>query len=632
MSLNVNAEEFTLGASPLRWGTMFRVWAPMAEAVEVIVESPGWDSKAIPMEQSSDGYFSCIVEKIGAGDLYRYRVDGKGPFPDPASRFQPQGVHGPSQVIDPSSYHWSDSNWRGIASTKLVFYELHIGTFTTTGTFQSAAGKLPLLSELGISAVELMPVADFPGNRNWGYDGVCLFAPARCYGAPDDFRRFVDSAHSLGLAVILDVVYNHFGPDGAYQGTFSSHYFSNKHQSPWGAGINFDDLKCAPVRDYFIENALRWIHEYHLDGLRLDATHAIVDDSSRHIVTSISAAVHASVKQTGRRVHLIAEDVRNLSSVVRPESQNGWGVDAVWSDDFHHQMRRALAGDHDGYFQDFEGTAQSIATTARQGWFYTGQTASYFGGARGTDPVGLDYSKFVFFIQNHDQIGNRAFGDRLNHVISLAAYRAANVLLLLLPECPLLFMGQEWAAATPFLFFTDHNPELGPKVTEGRRREFQRFANFSGTASDAIPDPQSLPTFEASRLNWEEQEIEPHRSMLRLFRRLLDLRRSEPAMWTNPRSAELAITAVQEGVIAFRRTSHGQRDLVVVVRFAGSGKVDLKDSPLIEGPGTSWTCILNSEDASFATDPNPPTIDTASLTLDFPGPAAVVLSQTSGTH
>jgi maltooligosyltrehalose trehalohydrolase len=628
----MNAEEFMLGASHLRWGTMFRVWAPSAATVEVIVESPGWKHGAVTMERSPDGYFSCIVENIGAGDLYRYRVDGRGPFPDPASRFQPQGVHGPSQVIDPAGYAWSDSDWRGTAPEDLIFYELHLGTFTTEGTFQAAADKLSALQELGVTAVELMPVADFPGNRNWGYDGVSLFAPARCYGTPDDFRRLVDTAHRLGLAVVLDVVYNHLGPDGAYQGTFSALYFSKRHQSPWGAGINFDDQTSAPVRDYFIENALRWINEYHLDGLRLDATHAIVDLSARHIITSISAAVHASVKQTGRRVHLIAEDVRNLASIVLPESQNGWGIDAVWSDDFHHQMRRALAGDHDGYFQDFDGTAESIAETACKGWFYTGQPASYFGGPRGTDPVGLEYSKFVFFIQNHDQIGNRAFGDRLNHTISPAAYRAANVLLLLLPECPLLFMGQEWAATTPFLFFTDHNPELGTKVTEGRRREFRQFAAFSG-ASDAIPDPQALATFEASRLHWEEREIEPHRSMLRLFRRMLDLRRSEPALRTTSCSGKLSISAVQDGVVALRRASYCKRDLVAVVRFNGSGKVDLKNNSLGEdGPGTSWTCILNSEDASFAADPNPPIIDATSLSFDFPGPAAVVLSQVSGTH
>ena len=401
--------------------TRFCMWAPEVTSAQVIIETPGRPPEAHGMLRGADGFHRIAMTGVGDGDLYRYRLDGRGPFPDPASRFQPQGVHGPSQVVDWSRYVWSDAGWSGIALEDTVLYELHIGTFTPEGTFAAAAERLSDLKELGITAIELMPVGDFPGRWNWGYDGVAPFAPARCYGTPDDLRRLVDRAHGLGLAVHLDVVYNHLGPDGAYQSTFSRFYYSQTHHNPWGAGINFDGPQSEPVRDYVIKNALRWIHEYHFDGLRLDATHAIVDDSVRHILASIASAVQSSLEGTERKVHVIAEDVRNLAGMMQPESQGGWALSGVWSDDFHHQMRRALAGDCDGYFQDFDGSAKSIAATARQGWFYTGQHAPYFGKPRGTDPTGIAASRFIFFLQNHDQAGNRAFGDRIHHKIELAA-------------------------------------------------------------------------------------------------------------------------------------------------------------------------------------------------------------------
>ena len=479
-----------LGAWWTEPATHFRVWAPAAQTISVVVESGTAGPREFPLRPAADGYFEGASSEVRPGDRYRYRIDGKQIYPDPVSRFQPQGVHGPSQVIDSSRFLWTDARWTGIALEKLVIYELQVGTFTPEGTFAAAMRKLPDLRDLGITAVELMPVADLAGSRNWGYDGVNLFAPARCYGQPDDLRHFIDAAHELGLAVHLDVVYNHFGPDGAYAGVFSPYYFSSRHQSPWGAGINFDEPQSAAVRHFFIESALYWIHEYHVDGLRLDATHAMVDDSPRHFLAELSAAVRDSLSESQRRVAVIAEDVRNLAHMVKPEAENGWGVDALWSDDFHHQMRRCLAGDSDGYFQDYDGTVRAIAQTARQGWYYTGQRAPFFGGPRGTDPQGISPSRFVFFLQNHDQVGNRAFGDRLHHEIELAAFRAATTLLLLLPEIPLLFMGQEWAATAPFQYFTDHVPELGKLVTEGRRNEFRRFAAFADPKlRDQIPDP-----------------------------------------------------------------------------------------------------------------------------------------------
>ncbi len=355
----------SLGANHDGGTTAFEIWAPTTTNADVLIESG--TPRTVRMERTEDGYFRAVVPAARPGTLYRFRLDGAGPFPDPASRFQPQGVHGPSQVVDPREFVWSDGAWRGVGPSQLVLYELHVGTFTPEGTFRAIVERLPYLQELGVTALQLMPVADFPGDRNWGYDGVALFAPARCYGTPDDLRAMVDAAHHAGLAVHLDVVYNHFGPDGAYQGTFSPQYVSRTHKTPWGETLNFDGPGSAPVRAYVAENAVRWVREYHLDGLRLDATHAIVDGSRPTIVAEISTAVHEAVPPSQRQVQVIAEDARNLRCMVEPVADGGWGADAVWSDDFHHQMRRAMAGDRDGYFADFGGTTAEIAATDAAG-------------------------------------------------------------------------------------------------------------------------------------------------------------------------------------------------------------------------------------------------------------------------
>ncbi len=592
----------------------------------------GDDARALDMERTDAGYFELVHKSAGPGSLYRFRVDGRGPFPDPASRYQPQGVHGPSQVVDPGVYRWHDDDWKGVELADVVLYELHVGTFTRPGTFRAAIERLPHLVALGVTALELMPVADFPGDRNWGYDGVALFAPARCYGTPDDLRALVDAAHVAGLAVHLDVVYNHFGPDGAYQGAFSPSYFSDRHRSPWGAGINFDGPGSEGVRHYVVENALRWVHEYHIDGLRLDATHAIVDESPRHIVAELAGAVHASEPARARRVLVIAEDMRNLAHIVKPESGDdahaetpGWGLDAVWSDDFHHQMRVALAGDRDAWFGDFAGTAKDIATTVSNGWFYSGQVAPYFGRARGTDSSGVPMSRFVFFLQNHDQTGNRAMGDRLHHAVAPAAFRAASVLLLLAPETPLLFMGQEWAASAPFRFFTDHHPELGRAVTEGRRREFRHFAAFSDPATNAsIPDPQARETFVSSRLDWDERSRDLHAGMLRLYRSLLALRRREPACRAGMLTGSAVALSAGRDVVALWRTAPRARSVVAIVCLRGSGTVDL--ASLRGDEERLWTPLLTTEDPSFATDAAPLRIDRGAPRVAFTRPGAVVLA------
>ena len=616
----------SVGAWPEGGATRFRLWAPEAASVEVIVDRPATgDPDCYHLAKGVDGYYQTSLPEVQAGDRYRYRLDGRGPYPDPASRYQPLGVHGPSQVVDPGAFQWSDQLWTGLALEDLILYELHVGTFTPAGTFASAREQLPTLKDLGVTAVEIMPVADFAGQYNWGYDGTALFAPARCYGTPDDLRRFVDDAHRIGLAIHLDVVYNHLGPDGAYLETFSPYYFSTRHQSPWGAGVNFDGPHNTEVRRFFIENALHWIHEYHIDGLRLDATHAIVDQSQRHVLAELAAALRQSLDRSGRKVHVIAEDVRNLATMIKPESEQGWGLDAIWSDDFHHQIRRSLAGDHDGYFQDFSGTMQDIASTIKAGWFCRGEPSRYFGQARGTDPSGLTPTRFVFFIQNHDQVGNRALGDRIHHQIDLAIYRAVTALLLLVPQIPLLFMGQEWAASTPFLFFTDHHEELGKIVSQGRRREFSQFEAFRDKNKRAeIPDPQDPKTFQASFLRWQEQKVEPHGSVLRLYKKLLELRRVERALRVRE-SRCFELDALDDGALLLRRFDPLGSDLLAVFRLRGPGVHDLRTNPLADARDRSWKMLLTTEDVEFAPNGRLPKVDLQGPIVDFPGPAALLL-------
>lgn len=615
----------TLGAWVHPDGVAFRVWAPRCRALELVVERAG-EPSVYPLVRSSDGTFSTVRADVGVGDCYRYRLDGGPLLPDPASRYQPDGVHGPSQVVAPGTFRWTTDDWTGVELDRTVFYEVHVGTFSAAGTFDGVTARLPELAALGVTVVELMPLGDFPGNRNWGYDGVALFAPARCYGTPDDLRRLVDSAHGLGLGVCLDVVYNHLGPDGAYLSAFSPDYFTDRHQTPWGAGLNFDGEGSAHVREFFIENAHHWIHEYRFDALRLDATHAIADDSPVHFVTELTARVRDSV--SGRGTVIVAEDHRNLDVMLKPRSDGGWGLDGVWADDFHHQMRRQLAGDSEGYYGDFTGRTEDIAATIRGGWFYTGQVSAHLGGPRGTDAVGIARSRFVICLQNHDQIGNRALGERLHHQIDPAAYRAASVLLLTAPETPLLFMGQEWAASSPFLYFTDHHDALGALVTAGRREEFRHFSAFSDPAvREQIPDPQSASTFTASDLRWDERRTGVHAATLRLYEALLALRGTEPALRGG---APCEVVAVDAATIAMRRGAPGA-SLLVVVRLDGAGTVDLaRRMPALfdrDVPSAWWRPVLTSEDAAFSLDPMLPTVEDgpAGPVVRFARPSALVL-------
>jgi maltooligosyltrehalose trehalohydrolase len=615
----------SLGAYREGGDVTFRVWAPASRRVELVLH-PGlpW-SRRHRLERMDDGIFTGTFDNVAVGDRYSYSPDAQGPFPDPASRFQPEGVHGPSAIVDPHAYAWSDHGWRGVSLSDAIIYELHVGTFSPAGTFAGVTERLPELADLGITVIELMPVADFPGSRNWGYDGASLFAPSRVYGTPDDLRRLVDVAHGLGLGVLLDVVYNHFGPDGAYASVFSPSYFSTKHASPWGAAVNLDAQGAAHVRDFFIENAQHWVHEYHIDGLRLDATHALVDESPRHFVAELAARVRAAAAD--RSILLFAEDDRNLASIVRPEKEGGWGLDGVWADDLHHHLRRHTAGDNDGYYADFSGTTLDIARTIRDGWFYWGQWSAYRQAPRGTSSAGVALDRMVVCLQNHDQIGNRPFGTRLHHQIEPAVFRALSALLLFVPETPLLFMGQEWAASSPFLYFTDHHPELGRLVTAGRRAEFSRFAAYADPAQRArIPDPQAETTFDASRLVWDERDAPAHASTLDLYRTLLRLRRDE----ISPRRFVDAI-AVDDACLALTRGMGPEGVVLLVVCLGTPRSVDLTRWKSRAHTGR-WEILMTTEDVRFSGESDaaaaPALEPDAGLSVTFRGPAAILLGGT----
>ena len=579
-----------LGAWPASGGRWtFRLWAPDVSRVEL--ELYGARTRVVEMERGAGGFHVAEVRDLAAGALYKYRVDGKGPFPDPASRSQPEGPHGPSALVDPGAYRWSDASWPGVDRDHLVIYEVHVGTATPAGTFDALIAKLPDLSELGVTAIELLPVAESPGRWNWGYDGVKLWAPSSHYGGPEALRRLVDAAHRHGLGVILDVVYNHLGPDGNYLRCYAQDYFTSKHHTPWGDALNFAH---EAVREFFTANAAHWVAEYHLDGLRCDATHELWDPGQPHILAGIAQAARAAAGP--RPLYLTAEDDRNDRRLMAPRARGGYEFDAVWADDLHHQLQVALAGDNDGYYRNYTGTPRAIARTLDRGWFYEGQKMPVTGKKRGTRGAGLPFRAFVHCLQNHDQIGNRALGERLHHLIEPDAWRAASVFLLLSPYTPLLYMGQEWGATTPFQYFTDHHPELGRMVTEGRRREFSHFRAFrSPVLQSKIPDPQAEATFARSKLSWEERERAPHAAQLALHREVLRLRHTL-ALPRRAASGFRCGTAGKAGVWYRRRVAGDE--VLVVFNLRGSLRMELAPPR-----GQRYALAFSSEDARFGGDP-----------------------------
>ena len=611
--------EPVFGAVPTDAGVRFRVWAPEARSLELLLDHGPDALNRHALHRGEHGLWEIALPHVRPGDRYAYSIDEGDPRPDPASRYQPGGVHGWSEVVDPSTFRWTDAGWRGVDPHRAVIYELHVGTFTPEGTFQAAIAKLPHLKALGVTAIELMPLADFAGRRNWGYDGVALFAPSRAYGRPDDLRSLVDAAHAAGVAVLVDVVYNHLGPEGAYLPSFSRQFLTPTHQTPWGDAVNLDARGSDVVRRLIADNALHWIHEYHADGLRLDATHALIDASDRPFVAELVEAVHAAADPPPL---IYAEDCRNLAMLVEEPSRGGWGLDGVWADDFHHIVRRMLAGDEHSYYVDYTGDASELAETLRHGWLYTGQMSRHHQAPRGTSAAAVEMRKSVVCIQNHDQVGNRALGDRLHHGVDPAAWRAAVAVLLTAPMTPLLFMGQEWAASTPFQFFTDFEPGLGRSVGEGRRQEFQAFPEFaSPSAADRIPDPQADATFITSRLDWEELHAPVHTAALNLHRALLQLRRDCCALHGSD-ARECHARALDDDTVVFRREASNEPAFVVVARLRGAGRVIVDE--LANG---AWRQILDTEDARFAPDGQQPRVERAAI--EFARPGALVFQRTS---
>jgi maltooligosyltrehalose trehalohydrolase len=540
-----------------------RVWAPRARRVDAEL-----GSRRDPMHPEGGGWWA--AEAPPPGTDYRLSLDGGQGLPDPRSPLQPEGVHGPSRTVDHRGHPWSDAGWRAGALRDAVIYELHVGTFSPEGTFDGAAARLDHLVDLGVTAVEIMPVAEFPGDRGWGYDGVDLFAPHHAYGGPEGLRRLVEACHAHGLAAILDVVYNHLGPDGNYLGAYGP-YFTDRYRTPWGDAVNFDGSQSDEVRALVVDNALMWLRDYHLDGLRLDAVHAILDTSAVHILEELATRVRALEGELGRPLWVIAESDLNDPRVVRDRDRGGYGVDAQWSDDFHHALHALLTGERTGYYVDY-GRIEDLARALRGAYVLDGRY-SVFRGRRHGRPIGdLGGDRFVVCLQNHDQVGNRAVGERSSMLMSPGLLRVGAALVLTSPFVPMLFAGEEWGASTPFLYFTDHrDPELAEAVSRGRRREFAAF----GWDESAVPDPQDESSFLRSRLDWDELEREPHAGLLAWHRALIDLRRRTPAL----RDGDLGATCV--------RFDEAERWLVV------------------ERPGVAVACNLGRAPVTVAAGPRP---------------------------
>jgi malto-oligosyltrehalose trehalohydrolase len=501
--------------------TRFRLWAPGARRVELWLEDGG---RAIAIPRDAGGWAEYVTREAPAGTSYRYRIDGELLVPDPAARFQPGDVHGAGEVVDPRAYSWADGDWTGVPPERLVFYELHVGAFTAAGTYAGVAERLDHLAALGVTALQLMPLADFPGRRGWGYDGALLFAPEARYGRPEDLKALVDAAHARGLAVFLDVVYNHFGPEGNYLRRYAPAFFDERRRTPWGEGVHYDGAGSEVVRAFVIHNALYWIEEFHLDGLRLDAVNAIVDESKTHLLVELGGAVDDGPGRD-RLVHLVLENGANEARYLRRRPPRRPLYQAQWNDDVHHALHVLLTGERGGYYADYQPPLPHLGRCLTEGFAFQGEPSLYRKRLRGEASGDLPPTAFIGYLQNHDQVGNRALGERITALAAPEAVRAATAVLLLSPAPPLLFMGQEWAAPEPFLFFSDLGSGLGPQVAEGRRREFARFPEFAGAASTGrIPDPQAEATFRRSILDWSRVDRPGHRDWLAFHRELLAVR------------------------------------------------------------------------------------------------------------
>jgi maltooligosyltrehalose trehalohydrolase len=558
----------------------FRVWAPLAGRVDVEIVGEG----RIPLEAREQGYFEGSLESVGPGTRYLYSLDGKPGMPDPASRFQPEGVHGPSEIVD-RRFEWRDAGWTGISLSDYILYELHVGTFTSEGTFDAVIPHLDRLAGLGITAIEVMPVAQFPGGRNWGYDGVYPYAVQDSYGGPAGLKRLVDACHARGLAVVLDVVYNHLGPEGNYLGEYGP-YFTARYKTPWGPAINFDGPDSDPVRRYFLENALSWIADYHLDGLRLDAVHAIADASERPFLQELGTALHELGGRLGRRVHAFPESDLNTLAFLRPPDRGGCGLDAQWTDDFHHCLHTLLTGERSGYYQDF-GSLPQMARALANGFVYTGQYSPHRRRRHGVSARELDGNRHVVCSQNHDQTGNRRNGERLTALVDFESLKLAAGAVLLSPFLPLLFMGEEYGETAPFLYFVSHSDEdLIRAVREGRGEEFAAFG--WGGWREQPPDPQAEETFQRSRLNHELREAGHHAALFAFYGELIRLRRTVPALARLSKDDVEAVPFEEEGVLRVRRR-HEEGDALVVLNFSREPRrLPVSGEKLLDSADERW--------------------------------------------
>ncbi len=571
----------------------FRVWAPAAQTVHLVLNG----AEGLLMQKEERGWWGSNVPLVPAGTDYAYAIDGGPRLPDPRSPWQPKGVHGASRTVDHSAFPWTDQRWQAPPLAGAIVYELHIGTFTPEGTFESVIEKLEHLVRLGVTHVELMPVAEFPGSRGWGYDGVDLFAPHHQYGGPEGLKRLIDACHASGLAVLLDVVYNHLGPDGNYLGHFGP-YFTDKYKTPWGKAVNLDDAGSMEVRRFFYDNARMWLRDYHFDGLRLDAIHAIFDSSAIHFLEQLATEIKELESETGRHFDLIAESDLNDPRVVTPAEAGGFGFDAKWSDDFHHALHAVLTGERQGYYADF-GKLQDLAKALKEVYVYDGRESLYRQRVHGRHIQGLSAHRFIGCFQNHDQVGNRAKGDRASQLLSLRRLKIAAALVLCAPFLPMLFQGEEFGASSPFLYFTDHHdPDIASAVSKGRRREFASF----GWNPNEVPDPQEQSSFRSSKIDWSELQRYPHAELFHWYRSLISLRRSTPALLDGSLDRVSVDASESDSWLALYRGP-----LVVVCNFANRRlRVDLKFP--------AWPLLAS--DPAFSVNEN---------TVEAPGESVVIL-------
>jgi maltooligosyltrehalose trehalohydrolase len=575
-----------IGAHPLPDGRCeFVVWGPRVEGAEL--ELLGSPPRTLPMQKTERGYWQVTAEDVPLDCAYRYRLNGSRSRPDPASRVQQEGVHGSSRFDDPHSFRWNDASWRGIELESMVMYELHVGTFTPEGTFEAIIPRLDELSAVGVNAIELMPVAQFPGERNWGYDGVYPFAVQYSYGGPQGLKHLVQECHARGMAVLLDVVYNHLGPEGNYLEEFGP-YFTDRYRTPWGKAVNFDGPDSDEVRNFFIENALFWFECYHLDALRLDAVHGIYDMSAVPFLQELAQRVDAFSRTAGRRHYLIAESDLNDTRIIRPPELGGFGIDAQWCDDFHHSIHTLLAGDRSGYYEDF-GSLEDLVKSFREGFVYSGQYSRYRRRRHGNSTTTCPTRRFVVSSQNHDQIGNRLLGDRLPSLVSFEAVKLAAAAVILSPHIPLFFMGEEYAEEAPFLYFVDHSdPQLLEAVRKGRREEFGAF-RWEGEP----PDPADAQTFLRSKLRWEERSSHKHKTVLEYYRQLLALRKEIPAL-AHPSLEHVEAVGFESARTVLLRRWWRRSHVVALFNFSKAASA--LEIPL---PAGAWNIVLDSADTTW---------------------------------